>query len=203
MDSTTQETANPETGTAIEWEQPSTIEVNGEMLTLDELKAGYLRTADYTRKTQELAAMKKELTTPKQVVEQTDEEAAADAYLQKWTKEKGYLTQGELDAKLSEQRHEQAFEKFLDSNPSMYQFKDALAALWKWSQDAWEDIAVKYGFSSSDKLSKAKQTRDVKGSMSKGDSEPIDISKATPEEYAAWKKANLWKTNKWEAAKSI
>jgi len=53
------------------------------MLTLDELKAGYLRTADYTRKTQELAAMKKELTTPKQVVEQTDEEAAADAYLQK------------------------------------------------------------------------------------------------------------------------
>jgi len=50
---------------------------------------------------------------------------------------------------------------------------------------------VKYGFSSSDKLAKAKQTRDVKGSMSKGDSEPIDISKATPEEYAAWKKANL------------
>jgi hypothetical protein len=38
-----------------------TIEVNGEMKTINDLKEGYMRQADYTRKTQELATQRDEL----------------------------------------------------------------------------------------------------------------------------------------------
>lgn len=38
-----------------------TIEINGEQVSIDELKGGYLRQSDYTRKTQELARIKKDL----------------------------------------------------------------------------------------------------------------------------------------------
>lgn len=39
---------------------PELIEVNGEMLTLDEIKLGYMRQSDYTKKTQELSQMKQQ-----------------------------------------------------------------------------------------------------------------------------------------------
>lgn len=38
-----------------------TIEIDGQQVSIDELKGGYLRQSDYTRKTQELARKKKEL----------------------------------------------------------------------------------------------------------------------------------------------
>lgn len=38
-----------------------TIEIDGKQVSLDELKGGYLRQSDYTRKTQELARIKKDL----------------------------------------------------------------------------------------------------------------------------------------------
>ena len=38
------------------------IEVNGEMLTLEEVKRGYMRQSDYTKKTQELSEQRKETT---------------------------------------------------------------------------------------------------------------------------------------------
>lgn len=45
-------------GTAPDSGQERLIEVNGKMVTEEELKLGYMRTEDYTRKTQELAAQK-------------------------------------------------------------------------------------------------------------------------------------------------
>ena len=41
-----------------EGNKPSLVEVNGEMVDLDELKKGYMRQSDYTRKTQQLAQAK-------------------------------------------------------------------------------------------------------------------------------------------------
>lgn len=48
----------PETGTPA---VPESIDINGEQVPLDELKNGYLRQSDYTRKTQDLARVKKDL----------------------------------------------------------------------------------------------------------------------------------------------
>ena len=41
--------------------EPQLFEVNGEKLTLEELQKGYMRQADYTKKTQEVAGWRKEL----------------------------------------------------------------------------------------------------------------------------------------------
>jgi regulatory protein YycH of two-component signal transduction system YycFG len=49
--------------------------------------------------------------------------------LQQRTQKNGVLTQAQLDAKLAEQRQELEFERFIDNNPSMGQFKDALKTL--------------------------------------------------------------------------
>lgn len=49
------------------------FEIDGQKLTLDELKSGYLRQSDYTKKTQELAEQRKELEKMKPS-EMTDDE---------------------------------------------------------------------------------------------------------------------------------
>lgn len=41
-------------------DKPTTVEINGEEVTLDELKNGYLRQSDYTKKTQEVSKQRKE-----------------------------------------------------------------------------------------------------------------------------------------------
>lgn len=71
VDAGTNETAPPvqeQTQTDV----PQTIEINGEQVSIDELKNGYLRTADYTRKTQELAQQRKQLAHLAQIKEQLE-----------------------------------------------------------------------------------------------------------------------------------
>jgi len=51
-------------------DQPITVEIDGQKLTLDELKNGYLRQSDYTRKTQELSRKVKEAEQAIQVLNQ-------------------------------------------------------------------------------------------------------------------------------------
>lgn len=58
-DSTAQTTNSDET--VVQTEQPTTVEINGEQVSIDELKAGYFRQKDYTQKTQELAAERKRI----------------------------------------------------------------------------------------------------------------------------------------------
>lgn len=64
-------------------EKQAVLEIDGEKLTLDDLKNGYLRQADYTKKTQELAKQRKEVEeaikkfqpTPNQNIQQTQDSA--------------------------------------------------------------------------------------------------------------------------------
>jgi hypothetical protein len=77
----------------------------------------------------------------------------------------------------------------------MGQFKDALKTLWKGSDKAREDLAVEYGFSTSDKLSKAKGTRDVKGNLKLEETPTKTLSQMTPEEYTK-RKASIPKWDK-------
>lgn len=57
-----------------------TIEIDGKQVSIDELKGGYLRQSDYTRKTQELARSKKELEKAEAVYNamHSDEETAQE-----------------------------------------------------------------------------------------------------------------------------
>lgn len=173
-------------GTAMQTEQPTTVEINGEQVSIDELKAGYFRQKDYTQKTQELAEERKRIEELR-AWNASDEDKAADAYLQQRTQKNGVLTQAQLDARLAEQRQELEFDRFIDNNPQMAQYKDALKTLWKGSDKAWDDLAVQYGFSTSDKLSKAKGSRDVKGMPNKEAPKEKTLKDLSPEEYAAWK----------------
>jgi len=160
-----------------------------------------MKDADYRRKTQEVAEERRKLEEMKNWT-RTEEDQAVDQYLKKWTEENGVLTQAQLDSKLAAQRQELEFERFIDNNPAMGQFKDALKTLWKGSDKAWEDLAVEYGFSTSDKLSKAKGSRDVKWNLRKDEVTPKSVADMNPEEYAA-RKASVPKGEKWVAKKTI
>lgn len=62
-------------------EEESTIEINGEKLTIEELKRGYMREADYRKKTQELARQK--TIQPREEDNRTEEEKRALEVLDK------------------------------------------------------------------------------------------------------------------------
>jgi len=59
-------------------ESEPTVEINGEQVPISELKQGYMRQADYTRKTQELATIRK-TSAPKQ--DMTDEEKQVQEFI--------------------------------------------------------------------------------------------------------------------------
>ena len=65
----------------VEGEEPEvqTFEVNGEQKTLDELKAGHMMQADYTKKTMELAEQRREVEQKAEALQQALEQAEAAA----------------------------------------------------------------------------------------------------------------------------
>lgn len=136
---TTNQDAGEETTT------PTLIEVNGETVDLEELKKGYMRQSDYTKKTQALSQEKKENTL-------TDEERNAVEFL----KANKFITVDDLESMKKEQEQHLKLNDILASNPNLKQFESAIKAIGKTSDMAWEDIIVKFGFSAQDKLSKAK-----------------------------------------------
>ena len=77
-----------------ESEEEETVEIDGEELSLEELKKGYMRQKDYTRKTQEFAALKKTEAPRKLSV---DEEK-----IQTFIRDNNLLTKAELQQLLSD-----------------------------------------------------------------------------------------------------
>jgi hypothetical protein len=186
MDSTETLDLNDQTSAGDNQENTQTFEVNGEMLTLEELQKGYLRQSDYTRKAQELAREKASLQSKPQG-DLTEDELADQFIAQKGYVKKSDL-QAEIDARLARERESSKLEKLIDMNPTLKQHETAIRKIAEVDDSAIEDIIVKYNFLSSDKLSKAKQ-RDVVGS-GKGDDKQVDIANMTLEQYAAWKAKN-------------
>jgi hypothetical protein len=177
-------------------EQVETVEVNGEQVSLDELKNGYMRTADYTRKTQELSKTKKELegeknkyvrnASPEQVEIPEDVAQAAEVL-----KQAGFVTKDELAIEQQRQADERKLQALIDANPDLASKEEAIRAIGKTDNGAWEDIIAKYGFKESNQILKAK-ARGTKGEPTS--KEPVkqkSISQMTPEEYAEWKSQNL------------
>lgn len=109
-------------------EQPQTIEIDGQEYTLDELKKGYMRQSDYTRKTQELARAKQstahaeklysDLVQNPEIVEQLQEAGVEIANPQE-------LAYQELQARYYDMLLEQEVNRLQDT----YEDFDALAVM--------------------------------------------------------------------------
>lgn len=121
------------------------VEIDGQEVSLEELKKGYLRQSDYTRKTQELSKLKKESTL-------TDEERAAVDFL----KNSGFATKDDLENWSKTQIQEQTVKQIMDSNPDLKPYEQAIKDLSKAHGIAPEDVIEKYGFKSKDRLAKAR-----------------------------------------------
>ncbi len=128
-------------------------------VTLDELQNGYQRQSDYTRKTQELAREREMLQKQAPVQEQNNDDVEVERYVSS-------IVERQVEQKIAwltkQQQDEQALSSVIASNPDLKQFEWAIRKIAATDNSAIEDIVVKYGFSSHDKLSKAKQ-RDIVG----------------------------------------
>lgn len=187
MDST--ETLH-EDGTSLDNSQEQNtqkIEINWEMVDIDELKKGYLRQSDYTKKAQELAREKEKIN--KKPENELNEDELAEKFLQ----DKGYVKksdiQAEIDARLAKERDSYYLDKLIENNPSLKQHEVAIRKIAEVDDSAIDDIIVKYNFLSSDKLNKAKQRDIVWGG--KQEEKSIDISNMTSEQWEAYK-AKMW-----------
>lgn len=142
------------------------IDANGnpimQTVTEDELINGYMRQSDYTRKTQELAEERKQLQWQVTKADTSDEDDAnVEAYLQS----KGYakadqvekLVNDRLQGIAKSQQDEETLRKLIIENPELKQYEWAIREIAKNDNSALEDIVVKYGFSTHDKLSEAKK----------------------------------------------
>ena len=176
------------------------IEVNGEKVPLEELKNGYLRQQDYTKKTTEVAQKRKELEEKeRQLARQIPQATSQDGELPDEVKEAvnvlkqaGVVTKEDLAMLQAQQEDEKHFQSILEANPELKKHEKALRAIGQTDSRAWEDIIVDYGFMQKDKIAQAK-ARQAKGYSTPEDLEPKSkpVSEMSDEEYEEWKKENF------------
>lgn len=148
------------------------VEVNWEQVSLDELKKWYMRQSDYTRKTQELSAMKA----------QPQADTSADdvnEYLTNFMKQQWVVTREELEK-------EKRYSQIMDENPELKPFGEAIRKLSESEQLAPEDIIEKYWFATKDKLSKAKE----RGILWDKPQQTKSVSEMTDKEWEEFKAKN-------------
>lgn len=122
------------------------VEVNGEKLTLDELKKGYMRTADYTRKTQKLAQDKSK--SLEDIKESNPELYNAVVQL----REAGVATKDDISETVKAQLEEmetkktaeQSAKQFFENNPDLEGSKKAILDLSKNTGMTPEEVAIHY-----------------------------------------------------------
>ena len=139
-------------------------------VTEDELINGYLRQSDYTLKTQKLAEEKRMLEQQASQAQSEgykwdpNDEESVESFLQaRWYAKRDVveqLVEQKLQWITKQQQDEQTLQSIIASNPDLKQFEWAIRKIAATDDSALEDIVVKYGFSSHDKLSKAKH-RDI------------------------------------------
>ena len=156
-----------------------------------ELVDGYLRQSDYTRKTQEIADEKKKLAGNWEGWAWATEVEEVKQFLN----EAGFVTKDQLDEYIKGLKKEQSdassIENVIASNTDLKQFEWAIRQIAKTDNSAIEDIVVKYGFSTHDKLAKAKASRwDLIGWSSKDDKAPKPVSEWTQEDWKTFREQN-------------
>lgn len=186
MDSNEQLATDSKTEQPVNWDggqantQPQTFDINGESVDVEELKRGYLRQSDYTKKTQELSNLKKESELS------PEDKAAVDFIKKNW-----FATKEDLDNFANMQKQDSTLKDIIWNNPDLKPFEQAIKDLSKTHNIAPEDVIEKYGFKSKDKLLKAKSQWDIKGTSIHQWTK--SISQMSDKEYADYKlKMGIW-----------
>jgi len=203
-DHTSQEESEDSEDDGEQGKQEQTVEIDGEQVPLSEVKkwkAGNMRTDDYTRKTQELAEEKRRLARGQRTLKSsitTDKVANDPAAKQalEALKSLGFMTQDEVDDRLSTfqqgQQEERALSSIIARNPRLKPYEKAIREIGKNSGAAWEDIITNYGFSQKTALIRAKGSRQIVGNPpAKKAAAEKEVSDMTDAELEAWEKRNL------------
>lgn len=130
-----------------EGNDPSLIEVDGKMIPIDELKKGYMRQEDYTRKTQKLSQAKS-----KSLEELKESDPELYERVVKPLQEAGVATREEMLSTLKEEieKHEtkktaeQSAKQFFENNPDLESSKKAILDLSKNTGMTPEEVAIHY-----------------------------------------------------------
>lgn len=167
------------------------VNVNWEMIPLSELTNGYMRTQDYTKKTQELADERKNLQRNWVDTWKPADPSGADddseRKLAEWMKQKWFATQEDLIKQQQKYDQDKRFGELLDYNPSLRPFEKAIRDIAEAKGIAPEDVAEQYGFAKKDQLIDASRSRWLVGNN--GDywqKKPKSIRDLSSEDYQKW-----------------
>ena len=185
MDSTNGEITQHGTSEVVE--QPSIsddleVEVNGEKIPLSELKNGYMRQSDYTRKTQELKK-----TPDVQPQNEDPDTAAAEQRMEQFLEKKGYVKSETLTKREQEQQLTMATKDMIRDNPTLKSYELVIKELVEKTGKHPADIVEQY-LPDVDKVIKAKQANgSIMWSSEKSRAEFKDM---TPAQKAKWYEEN-------------
>lgn len=166
------------------------INVNWEMIPLSELTQGYMRTQDYTKKTQELAAERKNLErngvdTWRNDPGKTDDDS--EKQLEWRMRQKWFATQEDLMRLQQKQEQDRRFSELLDYNPSLRPFEKAIRDISESKGIAPEDVAEQYGFAKKDQLIDASRSRGLVGDNGQQTwKKPKSIRDLSGDDYQKW-----------------
>lgn len=142
------------------------IEVNWEMIPLSELRNGYMRTQDYTKKTQELADERKNRNRNWGDNGQNQSGTTNDddeKKLEERMRKRGFATQEDLIKQQQRYDQDKRFAELLDYNPFLRPFEKAIRDIAESKGIAPEDVAEQYGFAKKDQLVDASRSRGLVG----------------------------------------
>lgn len=157
-------------------EQSQTFEVWWQNLTWTQLLDNYKKLQwEYTKSRQELSDFQKNKDIP------DDEKNAIEVLEKHW-----FVRQSDLEAFTKKQKDQDNLRTILINNPSLKQYEWAIQSLWEKDWLAYEDVIEKYGFSSKDKLAKARMQWDIVWNPNMPWKEK-SIDEMTIQEYEKWK----------------
>lgn len=112
--------------------------------------------AEFTRKSQKLAELEKQSN-------QSDTKAEANSdeeeQLKSWLKNNGFVSKDELETVQKQTIQETEFNDLLRYYPELSKNEKAIRDLANSTGKSYEEVALEYQFTSSDKLQKAKESR--------------------------------------------
>lgn len=161
-------------------------DVNGQKWTADELLKNYKELQGaFTKKTQTKDGANGESTAG-------NGEGAEEA--KAFLLSLGFVTKDDIEAKEAQLSQDKKLEDFVTNNPNLAPFKEALRAIGKTDNSAYEDLAVKYKFIAKDKLAAAKSGDDLMGEVATRTQKEKSVAEMTPKEYEDWRAKNLKRT---------
>ncbi len=139
-------------------QQSNYVEIDGQQVDLEEVKKGYMRQSDYTKKTQELAREKESMKTQGYQWQSWDEDwvKQAEVFVE-WILERYGLK--DLPKAMKVRELDESFDKIASYSPEIKAQERAIKKLAETEWISIEDVISNYGFLSNDKLEKARNSR--------------------------------------------